>query len=581
MDHAGPTERRRERRRWRLAAPLLAVGLLAAACGDDTDGGNGGAGTEGGSITDTTIASSIEDAQPGGRLVVGLEAESATYLPSAGSMNSNVARALFDAIAVHGADGEIHPYLAESIEPNDDLSEWTVTLREGIVFHDGTPLDAQAIKDNFDEHISADGSTLAGRVSNVQEVRLDGPLTYTYVLDGPTASFPDVLTGPVGYPFSNVACRAAGDECGNRPVGAGPFRMVSWTRDAEMRLERHEDYWRSDENGLQLPYLDELVFRPIPDEDSRFASVRSGDIDVGQTLRQSIVRNAEDAEAAGEIQSLEALGNNGAVSVFNVLRPPFDDLRVRRALVHATNQEELIAVLGGEGLTPIQTQYFSPQSPWFSSTVEEAYPTFDPDTARELLEDYTSDPDRSDGKEVGAPVAFRYQCPPDPSLLALSQAYQAYWDAVGVEVTLEQVEQPVLITNTIGNADQDPPFIGAFEVTCFRAGADEDPYTTLAPGLGDPSVSPTNYSNHHSDNIAEQLEVLRTTADFDSRYAAVESMMLELAEEVPLMWIGGTATSLYATNEVRNLGGWTAPGGVQGNGVLNGVIFWSEVWLAQ
>ena len=581
MQHLSSTGRRRAPRGRAILAVLFAGALVAGACGDDGGDSSSNTTEDGAGIGNTTIAPSTEEVTTGGTVIMGLEAEANTYLPGAGSTNPNVARAIYDSIAVRGSDGDVHPYLAESIEPNDALDEWTVTLREGIVFHDGTPLDAQAIKDNFDNYIGLPTSTLSGDLRPVQEIRVDDELTYTYVLDQPSAAFPDVLTGAVGYPFSNVACAAAGEDCGSNPVGAGPFKMVSWTRDSETRLVRNENYWRTDENGVQLPYLDELIFRPIPDETSRFSSVRSGDIQVGQTLRQSIVRLAEDTEATGEIQSLEAIGNNGGGSIFNTTVPPTDDVRIRQALVHGTDQDVLIEILGGTGLTPAQTQFFSPESPWFSADVEAAYPDFDPEHAAELVEEYVNDPERSDGKAVGEPVALRYQCPPDPSLLALSQTYQSFWGDIGIDVNLEQVEQAALITNAIGSADQAPPFAGTYEATCFRMGADQDPYTTLAPALGDPSTNPGNIANYYTDTIAEQLEILRTSAEFETRYTAVETIMFELADQVPLMWTGGTATSLYADNDVRNLGGWTTPEGALGTGVLGSVIYWSEVWIEQ
>ena len=581
MQDVNTGRRRRAPRRRSLWAVLVVAGLVAGACGDDGGGSDAAQEGEEESISNTTVASEVEDVTTGGTLVMGLEAEANTFLPGAGSTNTNVARAIFDSIAVRGADGEVHPYLAESIEPNEDLSEWTVTLREGIVFHDGTPLDAQAVKDNFDNYVGIPSSTLSGTVDSVQEVRIDDELTYTYVLDGPDAAFPDILTGSAGYPFSNAACQAAGDACGSEPVGAGPFKMVSWSRDSQIVLERNEDYWRTDDNGVQLPYLDELIFKPIPDETARLSAVRSGDAQVGQTLRQSFVRQAQEAEASGDIQSLEAVGNNGGGSIFNTMVPPLDDVRVRQALVHGTDQDVLIDVLGGTGLTPAQTQFFSPESPWFSANVEEAYPEFDPELASALIQEYVDDPERSDGKAVGEPVAVRYQCPPDPSLLAIAQTYQSFWNDIGVDVTLEQVEQAVLITNAVGTADQSPPFSGTYEATCFRMGADQDPYTTLSPALGDPATNPANIANYTSPTIDEQLEILRTEADFELRYDAVETIMLELADQVPLMWTGGTATSMYAANEVRNLGGWTTPDGAAGDGVLGSTIYWSEVWMEQ
>jgi peptide/nickel transport system substrate-binding protein len=569
----------RRSRFWRILALLLAFGLVASACGGDDD--------DAADAPDAPATTAAPDDEPepselttGGTLIIGLEAESNNWLPGLSSLANSgtlVARAVYDPIAARGADGQVYPFLAESIEPNDDLTEWTVTLREGINFHDGTPLDAEVMKRIFDEYLSIPEANTAGTVSQIQEVRVDDELTYTYVLTEAIAPFPDQLTGTIGYPFSIEACEAAGGrdgDCGERMVGTGPFKFVSWTRDSELRVERNEDYWRVDADGNQLPYLDEVIFRPIPDEDARLNSVAAGTIQVGQTLRQSSVRSARGLSG---VTSYESIGNNGGGSIFNTARPPVDDVRVRRGLAFAVDQEALIVVLGGEGITPPQSQFFSPDSPWFSSAVDDVWPTYDPDRALEYLDDYVNDPDRSDGKAVGEPISVEFNCPPDPTLIEISQAYQAYWADVGVQVTLNAVEQAPHIQNALS---------GDYMINCWRAGGQDDPYITLRGAFRDPAENPTNFTNYTSDSILANLEVLRTSTDFDQRYAAVEEIMMELAEQVPQIWTGGTATAIYAIDSIRNIDGWTIPGPdrapmVSGTGVTGAVFSLAEVWIEQ
>ena len=574
------------RRGWRLLASLLALVLVAAACGDDGDSSEESGGGTDETITNETIESDVEEVTPGGTVVVGLEAETNSWLPGSGSFSSagtNAARALYDSIAVRGADGQVYPFLAESIEANEDLTEWTVTLREGITFHDGTPLDAATVKANFDEYLPAPTSNVSGNLAQVVEFRVDDPLTYTYVLAEPNVAFPDLLTGSIGWPFSIEACRAAGDACGSQPVGAGPFKFVSWARDSELVLERNESYWRSDENGTQLPYLDSLIFRPIPDETSRVQSALAGDIQVGQTLRQATVRLVRESVDAGELTSNEFIGNNGGGAIFNVTKPPVDDQRVRLGIAHAVQQDALVAILGGEGITPPQTQYFSESSPWYSSAVADAWPTYDPERAQELLDEYVNDPARSDGKAPGEPISFDFNCPPDPTLVQVSQGYQQMLAEVGVEVNLNQVEQSVHISNAVG-ADSNPPFSGDYVVNCWRMGGQQDPYIVLSQAFGDPATQSSNFTNYTSPTVDENIAILGGTTDIDERYAAVEAIMMEFTEQVPNLWTGGTATSLFGVPTVRNLAGWTVPSGdgvIAGDGATEAVVYWSEVWLEQ
>ena len=565
---------------------MMAFGLVAAACGNDDD--DAAEAPDNGVTTTTEAESDTDDVTRGGTLVVGLEAESNNWLPGKASLSEagiNVAYSVYDSITARGADGSVYPFLASSIEPNEDLTEWTVTLREGIVMHDGTELDAELMKQIFDEYLIIPEATTAGSLTSVDNVRVDSEFVYTYELNETLASFPDLLTGVIGMPFSVEACEARGGrdgDCPDFPVGTGPFVFVDWVRDGELTLERNENYWRSDANGEALPYLDRLVFRPIPDEDSRLNSVAAGTVQVAQTLRQSTVRDARDADG---IESYEAIGNNGGGSIFNTNVAPVDDVRVRRGLSHAVNQDDLITVLGGDGITPPQTQFFSPDSAWYSTDVEDAYPSYDPEQAAEYLDEYINDADRSDGKAVGEPISVEFNCPPDPTLRDLAQLYQSFWQDAGVEVQLNAVEQAQHIANAV-DADGDPPFSGAYMINCWRMGADADPYTTLRGAFDDPPITATNFTNYTSDRLKDNLEILRTSADFDERYVAVEDIGLELAENVPLIWTGGTATALMATPQVRNVVGWTIPDqdgapSIQGNGALGASIRWSEVWLEQ
>jgi peptide/nickel transport system substrate-binding protein len=148
---------------------LLVVGLLlAAACGGDDDGGGATGGTAGdtSSLGDNIVIGPQErEGEPvtGGSITVGLESETNSYLPSifqGSQAGFNVAYTIYDPLVTRNADGEIEPYLAESIEPNAEFTEWTLKLRPDVVFHDGTPLNAQALKSNFDDYLTAEGAKI-------------------------------------------------------------------------------------------------------------------------------------------------------------------------------------------------------------------------------------------------------------------------------------------------------------------------------------------------------------------------------------------------------------------------------------
>ena len=573
----------------KLFALLLALGLVAAACGgDDDEGGGGGTAAEeaggegegegGGEASSTATTEPRDEGEPvqGGEITVGLEAETNGWRPGTGSFASsgyNVLYTMLDPLMALTEDGTVEPFLAESLEANEDFSRFDLTLREGVTFHDGTPLNAEAIKSNFDTYLKAPGSNVSGVLKNVTAFEVTGELTGTYVLAEGNAAFPDLLRTSPGMPFSPTAAEQMGDEFNNAPVGTGAYKFVSWARDDRLVVERNEDYWGTPGN------FDQITFRPIPDEDTRLQSLLSGDIDAMTTLRQSIVTQVLDAEEQGTVETTLYIGNNGGGAIYNTLVPPVDDQRVRLGLAHAINQEDLVEVLGGQGVTPPQTQYFSPSSPFYSEAVEEAWPKYDADEATRLLEEYVNDPERSDGKNPGDPIAVEFNCPPDPSLIELSQAYQAFWNAVGVDVKLNSVEQAAHIANAIGSADSDPPFKGDYMINCWRMGGESDPYTTLNIAFGEVETEPLNFTNYMSDTVDEQLEIMRTSQDTEERKAAVEAIGLEFAEQVPNLWTGGTAVLIGTKPEVNGVGSWKLPDGTTGNGIPDAVTRWAQVWM--
>jgi peptide/nickel transport system substrate-binding protein len=537
------------------------VGLLLGGAACSSGDGDGGGEAQEGAVTD---ASEKGDPVDGGEIVVGIEAETNSWLPGAGTFNQpgvNVAYAIYDPLMHRTEDGALEPYLAESLEPNAELTEWTLTLRPDVQFHDGTPLNGEALKTIFDDYLKAPGANTAASLAEVTSLDVVDDLTVVYRLSQANAAFPELLVSPPGWPFSPTAAAAAGEDAGANPVGTGPFRFVSWQRDSNLVVEKNEDYWQEG-----LPHLDKITFRPTPDEDTRLASLQSGDIDVMQSLRQSTVIRARDLEG---VDNYEHLGSNSGGGTLNTSKPPFDDIRVRQALAHALDQEALIEVLGGAGVTPPTTQFYSEDSPYYSEKVAESYPAYDPEKAQELMDDYVNDPDRSDGLPVGTPLSFTYSCPPDPSLNEVAQLVQSLYGAIGAEVELEQVEQATWIGKMLARD---------YDTGCTRVGGDRDPYLIFDAAFTD---GPLNMTAFQSPEIDEQLDILRTTTDLEARKAAVEAIGLIINENVPNTFAGGTLTVMAAREEVKNIDGWVFPDGTTGNGAESAQVMWGHVWLAE
>jgi peptide/nickel transport system substrate-binding protein len=580
---------------YRRASVLLALALVAPACGGGEDnsagGGSGdetiaeGEETEGATDTEGTESERLS----GGTVVVGLEAEAVGLRPWADSCTSpcyNMMVTIYDKLMEINADGEYVPFLAESIEPNADFTTWTMTLRDGVSFHNGTELTAQTIADMFpiQQAGAAGSSAISG--ANLEAVEAVDDLTVEYILSSPNSALPASLNqAGLGMPFDPAAAAADPDGYSTEPIGTGPFTMDTRDLDNETVVIRNPDYWQTDESGTQLPYLDEIVFRPIPDEGTRLDSLLSGTVDVMQTLRQGTVRDAREAEG---IELYEFQGNNTSGGIFNTAIAPFDDVRVRRGLIMVNDQAAVTDALGGTGISLPATQWFSPDSPWYSEAAAEAYPGYDPEAGAALLQEYVDDPERSDGKAPGEPISVELSCPPDPSLVAAMQVGEQSWTSTGlVEVELTHFDQQTHINRALGAP---PDFVGDHGAHCWRVGGDLDPSLLLNFGFAPPDpataqaiglpgmVSPQNFSNYFDEELFQNLQAAIRTDDFDERKALYEAVMVKLAEDVPGWYSGHTATLIAAVPEVKGFDSWTTPDGDLGIGFPTAEARWHQIW---
>jgi peptide/nickel transport system substrate-binding protein len=537
--------------RWALVACLTAL----AACTS--------AEQQVGEPSPDTRSATDGEARVGGSVTVGLEAESLGYSPWQDALAASgltVARAFYDTLLERDADGVPRPNLAARFEANGDFTEYVLTLREGIDFHDGEPLDAEAVVANLD-HFLRPG---AGGEGPLEELVAEDELTVRIGLSRPHVALGDVLAGQAGMMVSPAAFETTRD----RPVGTGPFVFDSWRRDQELVVTRNDDYWREG-----LPYLEQITFRPIPDEESRWQSLLSGDVDAVQSLRQSVVAQARDQGDA--LNVFEHLGNESGATIHNTEAPPLDDVRVRRAAAHALDQEALIAVLGGTGISPPARGLFHPTSPWYDPVTEDVWPTHDLETAQRLVDDYVADPDRSDGEPTGAPVSFTLDTPPDPSLIEAAGVYQDQLGRAGIAVALRTVEQAVHIQEAIGSP---PDFVGDFQAKFWRLGSDDDPdwmSTWFAPG------SPINFTNFSTPELMDLLVEAQRSPEHDRRRELYAEVMAIFAEQAPFTLSGHTASVIAASPELHGFDDWRLPDGQPGIGHPGAQARWHEVRLDQ
>jgi peptide/nickel transport system substrate-binding protein len=575
-----------------LAVPV-ALALLAASCGSDDDSaaddttvtsegatddttGDGDTGDttpdEGGA--DTTVAEESDTPAYGGSLIMGLEAEANGFRPwedGCAEPCVNIARTFYDPLFDQNGDGEYEGILAESIEANDDFTEWTMTLRPGVTFHNEEPLTAQTIVDMF--AIQQTGAISSGQIATYTMANVEAvdDMTVLYTLSAPNSAFPAALsTVALGYVFEPGAAAADPEGFSTNPVGTGAFTMQSRDIDNETVVVRNPNYWRTDDDGNQLPYLDQVAFRPIPDEGTRLDALISGTVNMVETRRQGTIR---DARAESGIDLYEFQGNNTGGGMFNTAVPPFDDVRVRLGLNHLNDQERVIAALGGEGISEPVTQWFSEDSPWWTQEAADKYPIFDFEIGTGLLGEYINDPARSDGKAPGEPIDVELSCPPDPTLIAAMQVLEQVWAGSGlVNVNLTQFDQATHINNAL--ADQ-------HRAHCWRWGTDADPSAAVTPFLTDPAQSVSNFPNWFDPEAYGWAEEAIQTDDFEERKRLYSQIMVRINEQAPVWYSGGTATLIASDENIVGIDSWTMPSGNAGDGTPGALTYFTEIYVAE
>jgi len=573
------TNRRPTSRSRRAILLLAAFALIAVSC----SGGNDGEGNVDAGASSTTAepgadtTSTTEDAgepQLGGELVVGILSETNSWYPpeleAAFSAGALVIDAIYETMYVRTGTGELIPQLADGPPVvSEDSTQWTVTLRPGITFHDGTALDTDAV---LAMNALWEDGRFATPGEGVESIDKVDDLTFTYNLFEPDPAFGDILQGTYGIAFSPTAAAAFGEDAASNPVGTGPFVFRSWTRDSELVVTRNTNYWVEG-----LPYLDRITFRVLPDGDSRRASIAAGDLDIST---QGGATGVQDLLDSGLV-TYEYLGNGAGVVIFNTIQAPTDDVRVRRGLSAALNPASAAAILNSNlaGASELRSQYFSETSTWYNEEAGAGYAFYDVAAAQVDLDAYVNDPARSDGKAVGEPISITYECNSEPENLQVAQLYQQEWGDVGVEVELATLEQSTFVTKIIGGPGDTPAFAGDFVASCWADGTESDPLSLFDTRYGAVADNVLNWTNYTNPAIDEQVEILRSTGDVDARYAATGEITRITAEAMPIYWGPTGATNVVAKTSVKNVEGYTHADGTPGTRRPAGTVWWHEVFV--
>jgi peptide/nickel transport system substrate-binding protein len=395
---------------WHRLLMLLVVAMLAvgaAGCGGDdeeaTDGGT------------TTGAS--EETPSGGTLVFAGAADPVLLdgaLVSDGESIRAITQIFETLVALKPGTTEPEPGLATEWEANEDGTTWTFQIREGVTFHDGEPLNAEAVCANFDRWYNFEGPLQNPSASYYWQVVFGGFATYDENSGAPEESLFESceatgeftvdlnLTKPsatlipalsqqafsiaspkaleeyeadAGTVDADGVFRPEGTFGTEHPIGTGPFKFESWTRNDRLVLSRYDDYWG------EKAILDELILRPIPDNAARLQALQTGEIQ-GYDLVEP--QDIETIEGDENLQVLDRPAFNVAYVGFNISKPPLDNPEVRKAVAHGLDREAVVNnFYAGRGV--VANQFMPPEVVGYADDVP-MY-EFDPEKSKQILQD--------------------------------------------------------------------------------------------------------------------------------------------------------------------------------------------------
>jgi peptide/nickel transport system substrate-binding protein len=320
-------------------------------------------------------------------LVVAIDSDPAGLEPGTNKaypIGSEIILNIFDTLVAWKAPDftELEGRLAESWVVSDDGLVYTFKLREGVLFHDGTPFNAEAVKFSFERTLEIN-PYMTTYFSHITDMTVVDPMTIQMTLDASLPVFLSWLAMPQSAIVSPTAVEKYGEDFNINPVGTGPFTFVSYVPDTEVVLNANEDYFRG------RAKLDSIVFRVIPDASTRRLELENGTIDLSQQNGQISSVPVEDIKAFADNESIEVVEVPSQIIrqfEFNNSNPdsPVNDIRVRQAMCYAIDYDGLVnGLLGGTAnrvYGPLTTNSWG-----YNPEIENSAFTYDPEKARQLL----------------------------------------------------------------------------------------------------------------------------------------------------------------------------------------------------
>lgn len=502
---------------WRALGLVLMVAMLAACA-------KGGSGTQG-------EAGKTAETPKGGRLVVARTASSDSLDPAQTitSASNQVFNYIFDTLIVRTDEG-FGGQIAERWEPSADAKEWTFHLRKDLLFSNGNPVDADAVVFTFQRILDpATKAPSRGFIGTVERVEKVDEQTVKFVLAKPSALLLENLSISYFGIVDPKAVQQYGDTFGRNPVGSGPFKLKEWVTGDRIVLEANEHYksFAPYAENKGKPYLNELVFRDIPQIETQIVAVRSGEAnymllpgDKAAQFEQQPDFKLHKVPGGTSISYLH-FGMDKAAAGMNTFRPPFDDIRVRQAVGYAVDAQAIIDhVLYGtaeRNPTPMPTGNFG-----YDPALKRYGFDFDPARAKQLLDDAGWQVGAGGVREKnGVKLSVRYWAAAGAPEVA--PVLQSQLSQVGIQAEMTILDNTTML-GRIGTSD--------FQLNTLTVAWPAPNILQIAANVG------WGFGLYNDAKLASTLAEAEITIDDAARkqlYAQAQQQILEEAAMIPLL----------------------------------------------
>lgn len=378
----------------------------------------------------------------------------------------------YDRLIYMDPDGVPQPMLATDWELVDDGAAIEMGIREGVVFHDGAALDAEAVKLSLDRAMTDEASTVQTVLDVVDSVEVVDDYQIRLNLAGPPGALIANLADRAGMIISPDALENA--DLDRQPVGAGPYRVANYVLGDRVVYEKFEDYWNP-----EIQRVAGMEIRVMSADETRFNSVLAGETDVALARESQVASGLEQG-----LNLLEGPTPNFYSMAVNASVPPFDDPLVRRALNLAIDRETIAEVIF-EGHCQATNQPF-PETSWaYNAEMGHGLDVYDPDEARRLLE------------EAGLPDGFEFDVATSniTGYTTLAEVLQAMFADIGVTMNLQisdQVSQLFAVEKSL------PAVVGAYAPTPDPSGVLDTVYKS------DAINNPGGWTNETLEQLADE-----------------------------------------------------------------------------